>query len=199
MGRPAVLLEDTALSAAHAMSERRIYLDYNASTPIAPSVQAAMAPFLAGHYGNPSTGHWAGAPAAQAVAHARGQIANLLGCSPQEVMFTSGGTESNNTALQGVVLAASEGNRHIITTAIEHPAIIEPCRFLQRWLGAEVTFVRVDAHGLVDPDDIAKALRPDTAMVSVMHANNEVGTIQPIAEIARITHDAGVVLHSDAA
>ena len=181
------------------MNERTIYLDYNASTPIAPSVQAAMAPFLAGHYGNPSTGHWAGAPAAQAVAHARGQVADLLGCSPQEVVFTSGGTESNNTALQGVMLAAREGQRHIVTTGIEHPAIIEPCRFLKRWLGAEVTFVRVDAHGLVDPDDIAKALRPDTAMVSVMHANNEVGTIQPIAEIARITHDAGVVLHSDAA
>jgi cysteine desulfurase len=180
------------------MSERRIYLDYNASTPIHPAVQAAMAPFLAEHFGNPSSGHWAGAPAAQAVAHARAQIADLLGCLPAEVVFTSGGTESNNTALQGVFLATGEGKRHIVTTRIEHPAIIEPCHFLER-LGAEVTYVGVDADGLVDPDDIARALRPDTVLVSVMHANNEVGTIQPISDIARVTRDAGVLLHSDAA
>jgi cysteine desulfurase len=180
-----------------AMSSR-IYLDYNASTPIAPNVQAAMAPFLAEDYGNPSSGHWAGAPAAQAVARARAQVATLLGCSPAEVLFTSGGTESNNTALQGAFLAAGEGKRHIVTTAIEHPAVLEPCRFLER-LGAEVTYVGVDSHGLVDPDDVAAALRPETILVSVMHANNEVGTIQPIAEIARVTRDAGVLLHSDAA
>jgi cysteine desulfurase len=175
-----------------------IYLDYNASTPIHPAVQAAMTPFLAGSYGNPSSGHWAGVPAAQAVAHARGQIADLLGCSPEEVVFTSGGTESNNSALQGAFLAAGEGKRHVVTTRVEHPAIIEPCRFLER-LGAEVTYVGVDAQGLVDPDDIAAALRPETILVSVMHANNEVGTIQPIAEIARVTRAAGVLLHSDAA
>jgi len=175
-----------------------IYLDYNASTPIHPSVQAAMAPFLGEHYGNPSSGHWAGVPAAQAVAHAREQIADLLGCSPAEVIFTSGGTESNNAALLGAFWAAGEGRCHIVTTRIEHPAIIEPCHFLER-LGAEVSYVGVDSHGLVDPDDIAGALRPDTILVSVMHANNEVGTIQPIAEIARTTRDAGVLLHSDAA
>jgi cysteine desulfurase len=175
-----------------------IYLDYNASTPIHPAVQAVMAPFLAEHYGNPSSGHWAGAPAARAVARARAQLAGLLGCSPAEVVFTSGGTESNNTALQGVYLAAGEGTHHIVTTRIEHPAISEPCRFLER-LGAEVTYVGVDSHGLVDPEDIAKAIRSDTILVSVMHANNEVGTIQPIAEIARITRDVGVLLHSDAA
>ena len=175
-----------------------IYLDYNASTPIHPAVQAAMAPFLAGHYGNPSSGHWAGAPAAQAVAHARAQIADLLGCSPAEVVFTSGGTESNNAALLGAFWAASEDRRHIVTTSIEHPAIIEPCHFLER-LGAEVTYVEVDRYGLVDPDDVAAAIRADTLLVSVMHANNEVGTIQPIAEIARITRAAGVLLHSDAA
>jgi cysteine desulfurase len=180
------------------MNQRAIYLDYNASTPIAPEVQAAMVPFLAEHYGNPSSGHWAGAPAAQAVARARRQIASLLGCSPGEVLFTSGGTESNNTALQGVFLAADEGKHHIVTTRIEHPAIIEPCHFLER-LGAEVTYVGVDSEGLVDPDDVARAIRPDTILVSVMHANNEVGTIQPIAEIAAITRDAGVLLHSDAA
>jgi cysteine desulfurase len=175
-----------------------IYLDYNASTPIHPAVQAAMAPFLAGSYGNPSSGHWAGAPAAQAVARARAQIADLLGCSPREVIFTSGGTESNNTSLLGAFWAADEGKRHIVTTRIEHPAIIEPCHFLER-LGAEVTYVGVDSRGLVDPEDIAKAIRADTILVSVMHANNEVGTIQPIAEIARVTQDAGVLLHSDAA
>ena len=175
-----------------------IYLDYNASTPIAPSVQAAMTPFLAGHYGNPSSGHWAGAPAAQAVAHAREQVAALLGCSPREVVFTSGGTEANNTALKGVVEAAGVKRPHIVTTAVEHPAIVEPCRYLERH-GVDVTFVGVDTTGRVDPDDIAAALRPETVLVSVMHANNEVGTIQPIAEIARITREAGVLLHSDAA
>ncbi len=175
-----------------------IYLDYNASTPIAPEVRAAMLPYLSAHYGNPSSAHWAGVPAAEAVARARGQIAGLLGCSPAEVVFTSGGTESNNSALQGAFLAAGEGRRHLVTTRVEHPAVIEPCRFLER-LGAEVTYVGVDAHGLVDPGDIAAAIRPDTILVSVMHANNEVGTIQPITEIARVTREAGVLLHSDAA
>ena len=175
-----------------------IYLDYNASTPIAPAVQAAMAPFLAGHYGNPSSGHWAAVPAAQAVAAARAQVADLLGCSPAEIVFTSGGTESNNAALLGAFWAAYGNGHHVVTTRVEHPAVIEPCRFLER-LGAEITYVGVDAHGLVDPGDIAAAIRPDTILVSVMHANNEVGTIQPIAEIARITRKAGLLLHSDAA
>ena len=157
-----------------------------------------MLPFLAEHYGNPSSGHWAGAPAAQAVAHAREQVAALLGCSPREIVFTSGGTEANNTALKGVVEAAGGERPHIVTTAVEHPAIVEPCRYLERH-GVDVTFVGVDGTGRVDPDDIAAALRPETVLVSVMHANNEVGTIQPIAEIARVTREAGVLLHSDAA
>jgi cysteine desulfurase len=175
-----------------------IYLDYNASTPIDPAVREAMTPYLDGSYGNPSSGHWAGAPAARAVALARAQVADLLGCAPADVVFTSGGTESNNSALQGAFLAAGEGRRHIVTTRIEHPAIVEPCRFLER-LGAEVTYVGVDRFGFVDPGDVAAAIRPDTVLVSVMHANNEVGTIQPIAEIGRITREAGVLLHSDAA
>jgi cysteine desulfurase len=175
-----------------------VYLDYNASTPIAPEVREAMLPFLSQHYGNPSSGHWAGAPAAQAVARARGQLASLLGAAPSEVVFTSGGTEANNTALRGVVEAAGVERPHIITTRIEHPAIVEPCRYLQRH-GVDVTFVGVDATGLVDPDEIAGALRPETVLVSVMHANNEVGTVQPIAEIAAVTREAGVLLHSDAA
>ena len=175
-----------------------IYLDYNASTPIAPEVREAMQPYLAEHYGNPSSTHWAGVPAARAVARARDQLATLLGCSPGELVFTSGGSEANNTSLKGVVEAAGVERPHIVTTAIEHPAIVEPCRYLQRH-GVDVTFVGVDSAGLVDPGDVAAAIRPETVLVSVMHANNEVGTIQPIAEIARITREAGVLLHSDAA
>jgi cysteine desulfurase len=180
------------------MDSRHIYLDHNASTPLDASVQAAMAPYLAAAFGNPSSGHWAGVPAREAVEAARAQVAALLGCAPSEVVFTSGGTEANNAALTGVFFAAAGRSRHIVTTLIEHPAIIEPCRFLER-LGATVTYVGVDALGMVDPDDVRRALRPDTILVSVMHANNEVGTIQPIAEIARITREAGVPLHSDAA
>jgi cysteine desulfurase len=175
-----------------------IYLDYNASTPIAPRVREAMQPYLAEHYGNPSSGHWAGAPAAEAVARAREQLAALLGCSPAEVVFTSGGTEANNTALKGVVEASGKARPHLIVSAVEHPAIVEPCRHLERH-GADVTYLPVDGTGLVDPDDVARAIRPETVLVSVMHANNEVGTIEPIGEISRLTRAAGVLLHSDAA
>jgi cysteine desulfurase len=180
------------------MARVPIYLDYNASTPIAPQVREAMLPFLGEHYGNPSSGHWAGAPAAQAVAHARTQVAALLGCSPREIVFTSGGTEANNTALKGVVEASGRERPHVVTSAVEHPAIVEPCRYLERH-GMDVTFVGVDSTGMVDPEDIAAAIRPETVLVSVMHANNEVGTIQPIAEIAHVAREAGVLLHSDAA
>ncbi len=175
-----------------------IYLDYNASTPIAPEVREAMLPYLAEHYGNPSSAHWAGAPAAEAVSGARARLARLLGCSPDEVVFTSGGTEANNTALLGAVEASGRERPHIVTSAVEHPAIVEPCRYLERH-GADVTYVPVDGTGLVDPDDVARALRPATVIVSVMHANNEVGTVEPIAEISRITREAGVLLHTDAA
>ncbi|HEY5388384.1 MAG TPA: cysteine desulfurase family protein [Thermoleophilia bacterium] len=180
------------------MATAQIYLDHNASTPIDASVQAAMAPYLAAAFGNPSSGHWAGVPAREAIEAARAQVAALLGCAPDEIVFTSGGTEANNAALTGIFFAAAGRSRHIVTTLIEHPAIIEPCRFLER-LGAIVTYVGVDATGMVDPEDIRKALRPDTILVSVMHANNEVGTIQPIAQIAAVTREAGVPLHSDAA
>ncbi len=180
------------------MATAQIYLDHNASTPIDPSVRAAMAPYLAAAFGNPSSGHWAGVPAREAVEAARAQVAGLLGCAPDEIVFTSGGTEANNAALTGVFFAAAGRKRHIVTTLIEHPAIIEPCRFLER-LGATVTYVGVDSTGKVDPDDIRWALRPDTILVSVMHANNEVGTIQPLEEIAAIAREAGVPLHSDAA
>lgn len=177
----------------------RIYLDFNASTPIAPEAVEAMRPFLADHYGNPSSLHWAGAPAKDAVERARGQVAGLLGCDPTEVVFTSGGSESNNHAILGVFLANRDRGNHIVTTAVEHPAVLEPCRFLERSLGARATILPVDRFGRVDPDDVRKAITPQTILVTVMHANNEVGTIEPISEIARIAREAAVPFHTDAA
>jgi cysteine desulfurase len=178
--------------------KRMIYLDYNASTPIAPEVAEAMRPYLEGRYGNPSSLHWAAGEPHAAIEAARLQVARLLGCEPDEVVFTSGGSEANNLALKGLFFRRGGRASHLITSAIEHPATIEPCRFLQR-LGAEVTFVPVDGAGLVDPDDIRKAVRKDTFLISIMHANNEVGTIQPIAEIAEIARAHAIPLHTDAA
>ena len=166
------------------MSAPRIYLDYNASTPVDPAVAAAMRPFLADHFGNPSSGHWASIEAKTAIEAARGQVAALLGCQSDEIVFTSGGSEANNLALKGVFFALRQKGEHIITTRIEHPAIVEPCRFLER-LGARVTFLPVDRSGRIDPDDLRRAITPRTILVSIMHANNEVGTIQPIEESAR--------------
>ncbi len=177
---------------------RKIYLDYNASTPIAPEAVAAIQPFLTGLYGNPSSLHWAGIPAKDALEVARRQVSDLLGCDPIEVVFTSGGSEANNHALQGVFLANREKGNHIITTAVEHPAILNPCHFLEK-LGAKVTVLPVDRFGSVDPDDVLQAIAPGTILISVMHANNEVGTIQPIAEIAAIARQTGVLFHTDAA
>lgn len=176
----------------------QIYLDFNASTPIAPEVAAAIEPFLCRHFGNPSSRHWAGEPAREAVDQARGQVAALLECRPSEIVFTSGGTESNNHAVKGVFFALREKGGHIITTRIEHPAVIHPCRFLER-LGAEVTCVGVDRHGVVDPREIEKAITGKTILVSVMHANNEVGTIQPIEEISEVARRHGILFHTDAA
>src|SRR3972149_6013416 len=167
------------------MSAQRIYLDYNASTPIDPAVAAAMKPFLDDHYGNPSSGHWAAATSKAALETARGQVAALLGCQNNEIVFTSGGSEANNLALKGMFFALRDKGNHIVTTRIEHPAIIEPCRFLER-LGAQATYLPVDGTGRVDPDDPQTTTPPRTILVSIMHANNEVGTIQPIAECTRI-------------
>jgi cysteine desulfurase len=177
---------------------RRIYLDYNASTPIDPAVAAAMRPFIADHYGNPSSGHWAATEAKAALDSARAQVATLLGSQNDEIVFTSGGSEANNLALKGVFFALRDKGDHIVTTRTEHPAIIEPCRFLER-LGARVTYLPVDGTGRVDPDDLRSAITPRTILVSIMHANNEVGTIQPIEECARIVHEHGVLFHTDAA
>jgi cysteine desulfurase len=177
---------------------RRVYLDFNASTPTAPEVVDAMRMVLEEPYGNPSSGHWAGSPAREAVDKARMQVAGLLGCKTNEIVFTSGGSEANNHALKGLFFASGRADAHIVTTQVEHPAVINPCRFLER-LGATVTYLRVDGFGRVNPDDVRRALRPSTILVSIMHANNEVGTMQPIEEIAQIAHKAGVLLHSDAA
>lgn len=177
---------------------RQIYLDYNASTPIAPEVVEAMQPFLSEHYGNPSSHHWAGAPAKRALEKARGKVASLVGCLPQEIIFTSGGTEANNHAIKGAFFALRQKGNHIITTQVEHPAVLQPCRFLET-LGTEVTRLPVASTGMVNPDDVRKAIKARTILVSVMHANNEVGTIQPIAEISGITREHGVLFHTDAA
>ena len=189
---------DSANTASKARATDRIYLDFNASTPLAPEVVAAMAPFLTEGFGNPSSPHWAGAPARDAVEAARLQVAMLIGCDPTEVVFTSGGTEANNHALKGVFFSA--GHRferpHFITTQVEHPAILEPCRFLQG-LGAEVTYLCVDRYGQIDPDEVRRAICPETVLVSVMHANNELGTVQPVAEISRFAREAGITMHSD--
>ena len=177
---------------------QRVYLDYNASTPIDPAVAAVMRPFLENHYGNPSSGHWASVEAKAAIETGRGQVAALLGCHDDEIVFTSGGSEANNLALKGVFFALREKGDHIITTGIEHPAIIEPCRFLQR-LGARVTYLPVDGTGRIDPGDLRQTVTPRTILISVMHANNEVGTIEPIEDCAHIAHEHNVLFHTDAA
>ena|SRR5690242_2304010 len=175
-----------------------IYLDYNASTPIDPAVAAAMRPLLDGRYGNPSSGHWAALEAKAALEAARGQVAALLGCHDDEIVFTGGGSEANNLALKGVFFARRDQGDHIVTTAIEHPAVVEPCRFLER-LGARVTYLPVDGTGRIDPDDLRRAITPRTILVSIVHANNEVGTVEPIEACARIAREHGVPFHTDAA
>ena len=175
-----------------------IYLDHNASTPIDPRVIEVMEPLLRAPFANPSALHAGGREARAIIDRARSQVAGLLGCAPDEVVFTSGGSEANNLALTGVFLALRERGDHLVTTTVEHPAILEPARFLER-LGARVTIVPVDRFGRVDPDDIRRAITPRTILVSVMHANNEVGTIEPIAEIGAITRERDVLFHTDAA
>ena len=164
---------------------RRIYLDCNASTSLAPEVLAAMRAEMERGFGNPSSTHWVGRPARKAVERARSEIADPLGCESDEMVFTSGGSEANNNALKGIFFARRGRPTQIITTAVEHPAIHAPCGFLKR-LGTVITRLPVDATGRIDPDDLRRAITPATALISVMHANNEVGTIQPIAECARI-------------
>jgi cysteine desulfurase len=174
-----------------------IYLDHNATTPILPEVVDAMLPYLREHFGNPSSGHAYGRRAHDAVARARRQVANLLGCNDDEVIFTSGGTEANNLAIRGVVEARSE-RRHVVTTVIEHPATERPCAWLERH-GMRLTRIAVDGDGRARVEEARAAIGAETSLVSVMHSNNETGVLQPIAEIAELAHAVGAVLHTDAA
>lgn len=177
---------------------RRVYMDYAATTPPLPEVVEAMLPYLdeTKVFGNPSSLHAFGQEARAAVEEARAKVAALINADPKEIVFTSGGTESDNFAINGV-LRANKDKNHIITTKIEHHAILEPCLFLEKQ-GFKVTYLNVDKDGLVDPEDVRKAITDKTVLVSIMHANNEIGTIEPIAEIAKITKEKGVYLHTDA-
>ena len=176
-----------------------IYLDYNATTPIDPRVVDAMIPYLREIHGNPYSPHAAGREVRAAVVRARSQVAAMLGAKPEEIVFTSGGSEANNHALKGAAWAFGDRtSRTVITSVVEHPAIHEPCRFLAD-AGVKIVKVPVDGYGTVDPDDVRRAVTPDTIVISIMHANNEVGTIQPIGEIAAVAREAGVLMHTDAA
>ena len=175
-----------------------IYLDYNATTPIDPAVAEAMLPYIHEHFGNPSSGHAFGRRAKEGVDTARSQVAGLLGCQTDEVIFTSGGTESNNHAIKGVAAAYRQQGNHIITSSVEHPAVLDVCAYLEGQ-GASVTYLPVDGLGMVDPQQLEWAITPRTVLVSVMHANNEVGTVQPISEISEITRRHGILLHTDCA
>lgn len=178
---------------------RTIYLDYNATTPVAPSVFEALEPFLKEHYGNPSSNHALGRACHEAIEDARAKVAGLLGADRDEIVFTSGGTESNNLAICGTMMQGVPGVAgHLIISTIEHPAVVEPARYLER-LGFDVTVVECDLQGVVRPERIAAAMRADTRLVSIMHANNEIGVVQPLREISRICRDHRVLLHTDAA
>ncbi|MFH1085382.1 MAG: aminotransferase class V-fold PLP-dependent enzyme [Chloroflexota bacterium] len=180
------------------MSQRSVYMDNAATTPVDPRVVAAMSPYLHEAYGNPSSVHQVGQRARAALDAARETAARVLGATPTEIVFTSCGTESDNLALRGAAWALRERGRHLITTSIEHHAVSHTCEQLQRHFGIEVTYLPVDRYGLVAPEAVARAIRPDTTLISVMYANNEVGTIEPIAEIGAIARAHGVVMHTDA-
>ncbi|MGA9822247.1 MAG: cysteine desulfurase family protein, partial [Desulfobaccales bacterium] len=173
-----------------------IYLDYNATTPVAPEVARAMQPFLGLEFGNPSSDYPLGLRAAEAMGQARREVAALLNCAPEEIVFTGGATEANNTVLKGVALG--RGGGRIITAAGEHPSVLAPCRFLES-RGFSLTVLPVDGEGRVDPDDLRRALSPDTILISIMVGNNETGALQPLTELAAVARKAGVLLHTDAA
>lgn len=176
---------------------RRVYLDHHATTPLASEVLEAMRPYFLEEYGNASSVHAFGQRARAAVEEARAEVARLINADPAEIVFTSGGTEGDNTAVLGVVEAAEASKKHIVTTAIEHPAVLYAARSLEE-RGVRVTYLDVDSGGVVDPQEIAGAIQPDTVLVSVMHANNEVGTLQPIREIGRVARERGIAFHTDA-
>jgi cysteine desulfurase len=175
-----------------------IYLDHNATTPIDPAVADAMRPFIREQFGNPGSAHAKGRAAKEAVENARWKVAGLIGASKQEIVFTGSATEANNQVIKGVAAALQDKGRHIIISAVEHPAVIEPCRYLKA-LGWQTSVLPVDSTGLPDPNDLKRTIRPDTVLVSVMHANNETGTIMPIADLSSIARERGVLFHTDAA
>jgi cysteine desulfurase len=176
---------------------RKVYLDNAATTPILPDVLESMLPYLRDAYGNPQSLHYWGDEPREAIEDARGRVAALIGAQPEEIIFTSSGTESNNFAVKGLAMAQQSKGKHIVISAIEHFSVLHSARTLEKW-GFEMTEVPVDRHGLVDPDDVARSIRKDTVLVSIMHANGEVGTIEPLAEIAKFTKEAGVIFHTDA-
>ena len=202
--RPLSLLaEGEALSKASLKQEKErmekpVYLDYNGTTPHDPEVIDAMRPFLDEEFGNPSSTHWFGIAPKRAVIHARKQVASLLNCDPEEIIFTSGGTEANNHAILGAAFENRHKGNHVITSQIEHPAVLEVCRFLEE-NGFRVTYLPVDEFGMVSVSDVEAAITPETILITIMHANNEVGTIEPIEEIAGLTRRHGIVVHTDAA
>ena len=174
-----------------------VYLDYNATTPVDPEVLKEMIPYIESYYGNPSSPYLIGKNNKEAIEKARGQVAKLISCKPEEIYFTSCATESNNLSIKGIALANSEKGRHIITSAIEHPAVTEVCKYLGSQ-GFEITYLPVDQYGRVDPGQVKDAIRQDTILITIMHANNEVGTIQPIDEIGVIAREKKIVFHTDA-
>jgi cysteine desulfurase len=178
-------------------SMEKIYLNYNASTPMAPEVVETMKPLLDDFYGNPSALHWAGKPVKELLQKAREQVAEVIACSPREIIFTSGGSEANNLALKGFYFKNRHKGNHIITSKIEHPAIMNPCKFLEQ-IGAKVTYVDVDRYGKVSLDEIINAITKETILISIMHSNNETGTLQPIKEIGEIAETHGIAFHTDA-
>lgn len=175
----------------------RVYVDHGATTPVDPRVVEAMQPYFAEKFGNASSVHEWGQQAREAVDQAREVVAGSIGAKPAEIVFTSGATEADNFAVLGTAWANESRGRHIMTSSVEHHAVLEACRFLES-RGFEVTYLPVDRYGMVDPDDVRRALRDDTVLVSVMHANNEIGTLEPVAEIGRLARERGVVMHTDA-
>jgi cysteine desulfurase len=176
-----------------------IYLDYNATTPVDPEVLEAMLPYLKEHFGNPSSSHTYGKLTKEALNKAREQVAKLIGAELGEIIFTSGGSESNNHAIIGTALANRKKGKHIITSRIEHPSVLETLRYLEERFGFKVTYLPVDEYGMVNPLDVERAITNETVLITSMHANNEVGTIEPIEEIGRIAKEKGIIFHSDAA
>src|SRR2546421_11569268 len=176
-----------------------IYLDYNATTPVDPIVVEAMLPYLSTHFGNPLSTHRYGLVTRQAIDTARKQVAKLLGCTASEIIFTGGGSESDNLAIRGVALARRASGNHIITQVTEHPGVLNTCNALERLHGLRITYLPVDAYGRVSPADVEAAIDEQTILVTIMHANNETGTLQPLAEIAEMAHRHGVLVHTDAA